>query len=121
LSVAEWLAVAGVLTCLFVGLPLIRAFACRFHAAPEVARKMIHVVMGLSCATFPWVFERPLPVWILALIATFPLVLIRVLPKLRNGVGSALHGIARPSFGEGFKTVEGSIIFWFTAFFFVCP
>jgi phytol kinase len=94
--------------------------------------------------------------------------LIRIFPALRNGVGSALHGIERPSCGEvlfapavaavfaladgdlylylipililtiadaagalvgtrwgkrrygsgeGFKTVEGSVIFWFTAFF----
>lgn len=171
MNVIEWWMVGVVLTCLFVGLPLIRAFSQRFHASPEVARKMVHVVMGLSCASFPWVFERPLPVWILAAIATLPLILIRVFPKLRMGVGSALHGIARPSFGEvlfapavatvfslaagdvylylipililtiadaagaifgthwgtrrygsgeGFKTVEGSIIFWFTAFLCVC-
>jgi phytol kinase len=104
---------------------------------------------------------------VLAGIATVPLGLIRVFPTLRNGVGSALHGIERPSYGEvlfapavatvfalaagdfylylipililtiadaagalvgtrwgkrrygsgeGFKTVEGSVIFWFTAF-----
>lgn len=163
----EWLAVAGVLAGLFLGLPLIRAAARRVGASPEVARKSIHVAMGLTCAAFPWVFDRPLPVWVLAAIATVPLGLIRSLPALRKGVGSALHGIDRPSYGEvlfapavatvfalaggdlylyvipvliltiadaagalvgtrwgrrrygsgeGFKTVEGSIIFWFTAF-----
>jgi phytol kinase len=165
--VAEWLAVAGVLAGLFLGLPLIRGFARRSGASPEVARKMIHVAMGLSCAAFPWVFERAFPVWVLAGIATVPLAFIRMFPALRNGVGSALHGIERPSYGEvlfapavaavfaladgdcylylipililtisdaagalvgtrwgkrrygsgeGFKTVEGSVIFWFTAF-----
>lgn len=163
----EWLAIAGVLAGLFIGLPLIRLLARRVGASPEVARKTIHVAMGLSCSVFPWVFERALPVWILAAIATVPLALIRSLPGLRNGVGSALHGIERPSYGEvlfapavavvfslaggdvylylvpililtiadaagalvgtrwgkrrygsgeGFKTVEGSVIFWVTAF-----
>ena len=163
----EWLAIAGVLAGLFLGLPLIRGVARRFGASPEVARKSIHVAMGFSCAAFPWIFDRPLPVWVLAAIATVPLGLIRILPVLRNGVGTVLHGIDRPSYGEilfapavatvyflaggdlhlfvipililtiadaagalvgtrwgkrrygsgeGFKTVEGSVIFWFTAF-----
>ena len=167
MSGREWLAVGGVLAGLFLGMPLIRLLAKRFGASPEVARKTIHVAMGLSCAAFPWVFERALPVWVLAAIATVPLGLIRILPALRNGVGSALHGIERPSYGEvlfapavatvfaladgdfylylvpililtiadaagalvgtrwgkrrygsgeGFKTVEGSIIFCCTAF-----
>ncbi len=167
MSAAEWLAVAAVLAGLFLGLPLIRGFVRRSGASAEVARKMIHVAMGLSCAAFPWVFERAFPVWVLAGIATIPLGLIRMFPTLRNGVGSALHGIERPSYGEvlfapavaavfaladgdlylylipililtiadaagalvgtrwgkrrygsgeGFKTVEGSVIFWFTAF-----
>lgn len=167
MSNSEWLAVASVLAGLFIGMPLIRLLAKQSGASPEVARKSIHVAMGLSCATFPWVFDRSLPVWILAAVATVPLGIIRVLPVLRNGVGSALHGIERPSYGEvlfapavatvfalaagdaylylipililtiadaagalvgtrwgkrrygsgdGFKTVEGSIIFCFTAF-----
>jgi phytol kinase len=167
LSAREWLAVAGVLAGLFLGLPLIRKLAQRVGASPEVARKSVHVAMGTACATFPWVFERALPVWVLAGIATIPLGLIRIFPALRHGVGSALHGIERPSYGEvlfapavaavfalangdrylylipililtisdaagalvgtrwgkrrygsgeGFKTVEGSIIFWATAF-----
>lgn len=168
MSAHEWLAVAGVLAGLFVGMPLIRLLAARFGASPEVARKSIHVAMGLSCAAFPWVFDRSLPVWGLAAAATVPLGLVRIFPILRNGVGSALHGIARPSYGEvlfapavaavfalaggdkdlylipvlvltiadaagalvgtrwgrrrygsgeGFKTVEGSVIFCITAFF----
>ena len=167
MSAGEWLAVAGVVLGLLLGLPLIRTVARRIGASPEVARKSVHVAMGLACAAFPWVFDRALPVAVLAGIATVPLVMIRILPALRTGVGSALHGIERPSYGEvlfapavaavfaladgdvylylvpililtiadaagalvgtrwgkrrygsgaGFKTVEGSLIFWFTAF-----
>src|SRR5436190_2246384 len=100
LSGRECLAVVSVLAGLFLGMPFIRLLATRFGASPEVAGKTIHVAMGLSCSVFPWVFDRALPVWILAAIATVPLGLIRLFPALRNGVGSALHGIERPSYGE---------------------
>ena len=167
MSAREWLQVASVLAGLFLGLPLIRILVRRFGASPEVARKTVHVAMGLACASFPWIFDRALPVWVLAACATGPLGLIRLFPGLKSGIGSALHGIARPSYGEiffapavaavfafadgdttlylipvliltiadaagalcgtrwgklrygcgdGFKTVEGSLIFWFTAF-----
>lgn len=167
MSVEEWLAVAGVVSGLFLGLFMIRMPVRRGGVSSEVARKLVHVATGLVCAAFPWVFDRALPVWILAGIATVPLGVIRMVPALKNGVGSALHGIARPSYGEvlfapavaavfalangdrflylipililtisdaagalvgtrwgkrrygsgeGFKTVEGSIIFCATAF-----
>lgn len=167
MSGSEWLGVGGVLAILFIGLALIRTIAGRVGASPEVARKSIHVAMGLTCESFPWVFDRSLPVMILAVIAIIPLGLIRMFPALRTSVGSALHGIDRPSYGEvlfapavasvfmlangdlhlylipvliltiadaggalfgtrwgrrrygcgaGFKTVEGSAMFGFTAF-----
>lgn len=96
----EWLALAGVMAVLLLGMPLIRWLGKRFGASPEVARKSIHVGMGLVCASLPWVFDRPLPVVVLAAIATVPLALIRILPVLKTGVGSALHSIERPSYGE---------------------
>jgi phytol kinase len=167
MSGREWLAVIGVLAGLSLGMPLIRLLAKRCGTSPEVARKMIHVAMGLSCATFPGLFGHTLPVWLLAASATGLLAMIRFFPYLKNGVGTVLHGIKRPSYGEvlfapavatvfeladgdrelylvpvliltladaagalggtrwgrrrygsgeGFKSVEGSLIFCFTAF-----
>jgi phytol kinase len=100
LNAAEWSGIAGVLAVLLVALPLIRIVARRIGASPEVARKSVHVALGMTCATFPWVFDRALPVVALAMVATVPLALIRVFPSLKQGVGSALHGIERPSYGE---------------------
>lgn len=167
MSGSEWLAMMAVLAGLLAGMPLIRLLAKHSGASPEVARKTVHVGMGLACASFPWVFDRPLPVVVLAVIATLPLAAIRILPALKDGIGSAIHGIERPSYGEilfapavalvfvlargdrdlylipililtiadaagalvgtrwgkrrygsgeGFKTVEGSLIFWLVAF-----
>ncbi len=96
----EWLSMTGVLAGLLVGLPVIKGNVSRSGISPEIARKTVHVLMGLICMTFPWVFDRPLPVWILAAAATLSLLLVRTVPMLRSGVGSALHGIKRPSYGE---------------------
>ena len=52
-----------------LGLPLVYRFSERFGTSAEVARKMIHVAMGLACAAFPWIFDRAFPVWVLAGIA----------------------------------------------------
>ena len=100
MSGAEWLGIAGVLAGLMLGLPLFRWICLRCGASAEASRKSVHVAMGLACASFPWIFERPLPVWILAALATLPLVLVRCIPALREGVGSTLHGVKRLSYGE---------------------
>lgn len=163
----EWLAIAAVAAVLLLGLPLIRLVTSRLGTLAEVSRKSVHVLLGLICISFPWIFDRALPVWILAAVATVPLAVIRTIPALRLGLGSALHGIKRPSYGEvlfapavaavfhlsggdpflhgipigiltladaasalggtrwgrrhysvgqGFKTIEGSVIFLVTAF-----
>ncbi len=96
----ECLMVLAVVAGLLSGLPLIRSLAFRFGATAEVARKTVHVGMGLGCVAFPWIFDRPLPVWILAGVATTLLGVLRVVPSLRSGMGSALHGIKRLSYGE---------------------
>jgi len=99
-TAAEWLRVAAVLAGLFGGLPVIRFLVLRSGAGPEVSRKAVHVGMGLVCSVFPWIFDRPLPVWILAAMATVPLIVLRAVPSLKAGVGATLHGISRPSYGE---------------------
>lgn len=96
----EWLAVTAVLGGLLLGLPLFRSLCQRSGASAEVSRKSVHVAMGIACAAFPWIFDRPLPVWILAALATVPLALLRWVPALREGIGSTLHGVKRISYGE---------------------
>lgn len=64
----------------------------------EVARKGLHVAMGLACLTFPWVF----PDWrgfALAFLAVLlGLVAMRLAP--RWAAGGALHAVERRTYGE---------------------
>ncbi len=70
----------------------------RIHA--EIARKGLHVAMGLTCLTFPWVF----PDWRWFAFAfgvvVAGLIAMRVAPRLIGGAGDALHGVSRASAGE---------------------
>ena len=66
----------------------------------EWSRKGVHVGMGLVCATFPWVFPNPAPVFVLAVIATAAMIAIRLVPSLRVRHGCALNDVKRHSYGE---------------------
>ncbi len=96
----EWLAVAAVFAGLILSLPFFRWLSIRCGASAEASRKSVHLAMGLTCTAFPWIFDRPLPVWVLAALATIPLLLLRWVPALRQGLGSIFHGVKRLSCGE---------------------
>lgn len=65
----------------------------------EMARKAVHVGMGLICLSFPWIFDSVLAVQVLAVLAMLTLFLVRF-SKLRGTVGSALFSVERISIGE---------------------
>jgi phytol kinase len=110
-TTSEWLAVMGVLAGLLLGLSLLHALAVRSGVAPEVARKSVHVAMGAVCVIFPWIFDRPLPVWVLAACVTVLFGMLRVIPSLRRGNGSVLHGIKRLSYGEMLFAPAVAVVF----------
>ncbi len=66
----------------------------------EIARKSVHVQLGLIVASFPWVFSERWPVWCLAGGAVVALAGVRWLPRLRASVGGSLHDVERLSWGE---------------------
>jgi phytol kinase len=76
--------------------------------APEHARKLVHVGLGLVCLTFPWLFHDARPVLGLAALAVAALAAVRLLEPLRVRFGCALHGVARRSYGE-FAFVAGVV------------
>jgi len=96
----EWFAVVSVLGSLLFTVFVIRCAASYFRFSSEGSRKSIHVLLGLTCCFFPWIFDRPQPVWILAALATIPILTLRLVPGVRKKFGDVLHGISRPSYGE---------------------
>lgn len=96
----DWLAVSLVLGGLLLVVGAVHIYTLRHSYQPEVPRKTVHVALGLICSVFPWIFTSPLPVWILAALASAPILAIRLIPSLKAALGHVLHGIKRPSYGE---------------------
>lgn len=67
---------------------------------PEIIRKLVHAVMGLVTLSFPFVFQSPLSVVLLAMIAGAGLSYVKNSRKLQDGVGGVLCAVKRKSYGE---------------------
>ena len=80
----------------------------RLKLQAEVARKLIHVSLGLYCLTFPWVFTRAWEVAAVCLLAGVVFVVARARPSL----GQGLHGVKRFSYGELLFAVSVALLFW---------
>jgi phytol kinase len=91
LSAAQGISlVLAVLGGLIIGL---QQYQRRYSPHPEIVRKLLHVPMGLITLSFPWLFDRPLPVVLLAAIAILTLLALRFYPPLRQRYGSVLGGV----------------------------
>lgn len=93
------LAIVITLSCLGAILSLSAWGTRSGRLSAEVARKAVHIGMGLLCMGFPWLFHSELTVQILSICAIATLLVIRF-SKLRRSVGSALFTVKRLSIGE---------------------
>lgn len=82
--------------------------ARRLNLQPEIARKIIHVSLGLYCLTFPWVFSHAWEVAAVCALAGIVFVIARNRPAL----GEGLHGVKRFSYGELLFAVSVALLFW---------
>lgn len=71
-----------------------------YHLHAEVARKCIHVGIGLYALSFPWLFTATWQVVITCSLAILLFILIRSLPTLKEGLGAGLYKVGRYSYGE---------------------
>ena len=95
-DVAALLGILILLPLLILG---VKTAGSRFGLSGELKRKMVHVGMGLTCLSFPWLFSSwP---WVAGLCAGSLTLLSGVRwQERRTGAASALHDIQRHSWGE---------------------
>ncbi len=106
-----WLGILLVLAALgmvFLFLHLLGRFVV-LH--PEVRRKLLHVLMGLVTAGFPWLFHQVWPVLVLAAASFSVLVLVRSDMSLVRPFRGILHGVERPSWGELLFPLSVALVF----------
>lgn len=84
----------------------------RAGGGAELARKMLHVAMGLILCPLPWLFDRPGPVAALCGVYVALLVARRFLVALDNHVGAVIDGVGRKSLGEFLFPISVALLFW---------
>ena len=67
---------------------------------PEVLRKGLHISMGLTTLSFPWLFETPWPVVLFAGGSALVFLAFRTRFVVFRRLEKAMHGIQRVSVGE---------------------
>jgi len=106
------LAIAIVLLALGLLIAGIRVVQRRFAWGAELSRKSVHVVMGLVCASFPWLFHQAWAVGLLAGGAMLALLAVRRVPAFKKRFGQVLCGVERESWGEILFPLAVAFVFW---------
>jgi phytol kinase len=96
-------AMAGMIVILAAGMGILaglNAYQVRWPQNPEVARKLLHIAMGLLALTLPWLFNSAWPVVLLVGAGMIILCGIRLSYFLRRYLGGSIDCVARTSYGD---------------------
>ena len=105
----DLVAAAGVL--IILGGVMIIAKLCANRLTPEASRKTIHITMGCTALSFPFVFEHRQSVIFLGISAIAVLLFLRKNESLRGGIGTALLGVERKSLGDVYFVISIVIVY----------
>ncbi len=106
-----WLPIAVFVVALCGLLLVVRRLQVKLNWHPELARKVVHMAMGLSCLSLPMLFDKTWPVWLLLTLSIVLLLATRLSPTCRQVMGNALHSVERRSFGELWFAFAVAIVF----------
>ncbi len=107
------LALFTVFSLLIILLFLTHKAAKMFQLSAENSRKAVHILMGLTVALFPFIFEHKVTVWALALLSLTLFYSIRHYKNIHASLGDALYRIERRSYGEVYYTLAVALTFNF--------
>ena len=102
--------VGFILIAIVILLKVVKIIKVKFYLSDEVGRKSIHIAMGLTICSFPWLFSSSFVVWGLAVLVSILFMSIRYYKRF-NGVGEALYSVNRTTYGELYFTWGMAILF----------
>jgi phytol kinase len=106
-----WLGVVLMLAALTGWMAVLRLWQAWACPHPEVVRKLLHIGMGLTVLSFPWLFDTVWPVLLIIVLSLVMLAGVRFLSGLKEKMGSVLGGVARQSLGEFYFAVSVAVLF----------
>jgi phytol kinase len=108
-----WVGLALVMTTFGVLFAIFNVIGDMLH--PEMLRKGLHISLGLTALSFPWLFQNVWPVLLLGSISIVGFMGVRLgLPLLRR-LAHKLAGVTRVSIGEFCFIIATCIVFIFSA------
>lgn len=111
-TAGEWLSAGAIAASLLIVLVLLRTIAASTRVDGEVLRKGMHVALGASALTYPWLFRSVAPPFAIAALTLTVLLLLRYAPRVRAGLGSVVHGVHRSSEGDLWFPISVATVFW---------
>ena len=112
--IVDYLKVTGVIVALVGLLVGVRLLGKRYRWHPEWQRKTLHVALGLTALTFPWLFDASWPVLTICAVGGLILLALRHVPYLRRHLGGTLHDVNRTSAGELLFALAIALLFALT-------
>lgn len=83
-----------------IALALLVLLGSHTRLAPELARKALHICIGLIAASFPWIFTDAKQVWMVVALLTLGFLALRHVAILKHLLGNSIYSIGRKSYGE---------------------
>lgn len=97
----NWLGILFVIVVLGIVMTVLRWIARRYQPHPELVRKLLHICMGLTTLSLPWLFDATWPALVLVGITVPGLWALRRVKRLKSNLGGVLHDVNRDdSLGE---------------------
>ena len=111
-TTTEWLSAGAIAGSLLIVLVALRAIGRWKSVDSEVLRKGMHVALGASALTYPWLFRSIVPPLVIAGLTLTVLLLLRYAPRARRELGEVVHGVHRSSEGDLWFPVSVAAVFW---------
>lgn len=110
----NWFGIALILISLIGLLATLSWYKRTFSPHPEVARKLLHIGMGLAMLPVPWLFDATWPALVLVVVTAPALLALRT-ARLRGSWGAVLCGVGRrQSLGEIYFVGGVAALFFLT-------
>ncbi|MDR0315103.1 MAG: hypothetical protein LBH71_04045 [Oscillospiraceae bacterium] len=102
---------SGVSVLLVLSLAMLITRSLKSRISAESTRKIIHITMGCTALSFPYIFDNKQSVVMLGIASSVIMLSLRFNKVLRENVGASLFGINRKSLGELYYIISIMIVF----------
>ena len=106
------LLIAGSISAMLGLLASVKWLGARYGLSVELQRKCVHVGTGLYALTLPLTFSERWPALLLISLSLVVLLGLRLRRFAGDGISSAVHGVARKSYGELFLALSVGFLFF---------